>query len=794
MSKQQNRWPALRRLSLIAAAVLLAGAAQAQTRLKLEQPAQALDQAINQLVRQAGVQVFFASALAVGKQAPALKGSYTPREALERLLAGSGLRLSTQDERTFTLVPAAGAGEALPLVRTRASAEREPAAGAVGGYVAKRSITATKTDTALEKTPQAISVVPQEQIADQNALSVAEALRYSSGVFAEYRGASNLHDEMVLRGFQYAPRYLNGLLYGSGSLGQIDPYLLERVELLRGPSSVLYGQASPGGIVNLVSKQPGAEAKREVIVGTGNRNRLSAGVDVGGKLSDDGSLLFRVVASAEKVDLQENHLRQRRFSVSPSLQWTLSPQTELRVQALLQHEPDAGFRNFMEVAGVLKPTRFGYIPREFLVGDPNYDRSTRDQSALGYQLRHQVNEHLSLHQNLRINRIDSDYRTLIWNALQKDEETITRLASGGSEDMSQTQVDNQLQYGFSTGGVAHKLLAGLDLRHSRRDYQWGMNFGAPSINWRKPVYNVSTLALTDNLSKSVTTARQTGLYLQDQIAIGALSLVIGGRQDWAKTDIDDQQGKKQSRIDDRAFSGRVGAVYALPNGLSPYASYSTSFEPVLEASSQGTAFEPMKAKQVELGVKLAPERANYSFTAAAYELRQRNVLTYDYATRSNFQVGEIRARGLELEARAELQRDLNLLASFSHINAKVTRSADTSTIDKMPTRIPKQQLSLWAKYEPASGALAGLGLGLGLRRVGESEGDAANSFQVPGATLIDASLSFDFGLWSQSLHGLKLQLNAANLSDKIHVASCASRWACFYGNGRVITASARYTW
>lgn len=792
----RNSHPSRRhRLALAALGLLLAGAVHAQARLPVDLPAQPLDQALQQLARSAGVQVFFSATLTEGRQAPALKGSYSAREALEKLLAGSGLVLSSDDERSFTIAaPRRGDSGVLPTLRARATGS-DPATGVVGGYAARASGTATKTDTPLLRTPQSISVIPQEQIADQAAHSVAEALRYTSGVFTEYRGASNLHDEMVLRGFQYAPRYLNGLLYGSGSLGQVDPYLVERVELLRGPSSVLYGQASPGGIVNLITKQPDPQARQEVVLGAGNRGRAMLGADLGGVLSQDGTLSWRLAAMAERTDLQEDHLEQRRFALTPSLLWKPDARTELRVQAFIQHEPDAGFRNFMEAAGTLTPTAQGFIPRNFLVSDPHYDRSTRDQAALGYQFRHQFDGGVQFRQNLRLNNIESDYRTLIWNALQSDGLTITRMASGGSEDMRQLQLDNQLQADLVLGGVTHKLLAGLDLRHARRDYEWGMNRATtPSINWMAPVYNVSNVVLTPN-SDSRTTARQAGLYLQDQIEVGALSLVLGGRQDWARTTVDEKLYKTHDRFKDSAFSGRVGAVYQLGNGLAPYASYSTSFEPVLEVAPQGQpAFEPMRARQAELGLRWAPERAGYSLSAAAYDLRQRNVVNYDYATQRSYQTGEVRSRGLELEARGELTRELQLVASYAYIDAKVTRSVDASTVGKMPARIPKQQVAAWAKWETAQGPLAGLGLGLGLRRVGSSEGDAGNNFEVPGATLVDASLSFDFAQWAQSLSGWKLQLNAANLADKRYVASCASRWACFYGNGRVVTGSVRYQW
>lgn len=773
----------------------MAGAVQAQDRQAFDLPAQPLDQSITQFARQAGVQIFFAAPLAEGRRAPALKGSYTAREALEQILAGSGLVPKVQDERTYTLEPAAD-GAVLPAVRVRASGEGESPTGVVGGYVARRSATATKTDTALDRTPQSVSVVSAEAIADQNALSVAEALRYSSGVFTEYRGASNLHDELVLRGFQYAPRYLNGLLYGGGSLGQVDPYLVERVELLRGPSSVLYGQASPGGIVNLVSKQPDPAARQEVVAGFGNRNRASLAADLGGSLGDDERVTWRLAASAEKVGLQEDHLRQERVAVSPSLTWAIDAQTELRVQAVLQHEPEAGFRNFMEAAGVLEPTTYGYIPRSFLVSDPSYDRSTRDQYSLGYQFSHRFDDSLRVRQNLRVNRIDSDYRTLIWGALQADEETISRVASGGSEDLRQAQVDNQLQYDVTAGGMAHKVLAGLDLRDTRRNYQWGMNTTVPSINWRDPVYGVvSDVALTAYPSQSTTRSRQAGLYVQDQIEFGPWSLLGGLRQDWARTTLDDQIAGARQTVRDHAATGRLGAVYALAGGISPYASYSTSFEPVLDDPGAGNPmFQPMRAQQVELGVKVSPKDSQQSYSVAVYDLRQQNVLTYDPVTNAAFQTGEVRVKGAELEARTEVMRQLSLIASYSVTDAEVSRSLDADAVGKAPARIPKQQGSVWARYEQRSGPLAGVGVGLGVRRVGASQGDAANTFEVPGVTLLDASLTIDFAEWSRSLAGFKLQFNAANLEDKRHVASCASRWACFYGNGRVLTGSLRYAW
>ncbi|MEC5397571.1 TonB-dependent siderophore receptor [Uliginosibacterium sp. H1] len=794
MKSLQRRTPFRPRASRLALAIALAittphwaMAQSAAAPVRIDIPAQGLGSALNELARQTGQQLIVAPELVANRQAPAVSGSLTPDQALQRLLSGSGLEAVSQGN---TLVIRPGRGETmLPAVTVTASGE-DPN-GPVGGYAATRTMTGTKTDTPLRLVPQSVSVVSAEQIADQDAQSVAQALRYSAGVFTEYRGASNLHDEMFMRGFYYVPRYYNGLRYGSGSSGQIDPYLLERVEVLHGPSSVLYGQANPGGVVNLVGKQAGFTPHNEVTLGTGNYDRIALGADVGFVGSE--SLAYRVVFNGEKSNTQEDGLEQERYSLAPSLTWKPNAATQFDLYALFQHEPQAGYRNFMEKLGTVDPTVYGYIPSDFLVSDPNYEISDRDQLALGYRLRHDFDDSLSFRQNLRFSSIDFEHRTLVWNALQSNQRTITRQGSGGSENLNQFLVDNQLQFKTATGAVRHTLLGGLDYTYSQRDYQWG-RATAPSIDWLAPVYNVSNVNLTPS-DDSDTTAWQTGLYAQDQMAIGRLNLLLGGRYDWTSTTIDDKLARSNTTYDDGAFTGRAGVVYAFDNGLSPYASYSTSFEPVLQSAPSGQpAFDPTTAQQVEVGVKFAPPGARYNLTAAVYELVQQNVLSYDFSTQRNYQTGEIRSKGFELEGQAEITREFSILGSYTYIDSRVTESKDVSTIDKLQARTPMNQAALWGRYAFGDTGLKGLGIGLGVRYIGESQGDGANTFKVDAATLYDLMLSYDFRYLSPRLTGVSTQLNVSNLTDERYVASCASRWACFYGSGRVVTANLKYSW
>ena len=258
--------------------------------------------------------------------------------------------------------------------------------GPVDGYVAGQSMAGTKTDTPVARTPQSVSVVPKQQIEDQHAESVAEALRYTPGVFAEYRGASNLRDELFVRGFYYVPKYLDGLFLGGDlSYAKIDPYLLERVELLSGPASVLYGQANPGGIVNMVSKRPTDEPLREAQISAGTGKYVSGGFDISDRAAD-GAVGYRLAVTGSRRDLQEDHARERSFAIAPSIVWSPDEGTSLTVLGGYQNEPDAGYRNFLDAAGTVYPIAgFGYVPRDFFVSDPDYERAERQQAWIGYE-------------------------------------------------------------------------------------------------------------------------------------------------------------------------------------------------------------------------------------------------------------------------------------------------------------------------------------------------------------------------------------------------------------------------
>lgn len=703
----------------------------------------------------------------------------------------------------------AAAEDAVPLDALRVE-ERgtENGTGPVGGYVARQSRTGTKTDSPIAKTPQSVSVVSREQMQDQKVESVAEALRYTPGVFAEYRGASNLRDEIFVRGFYYAPKYLDGLFLGGDlSYAKIEPYLLERVELLGGPSSVLYGQANPGGLVNMVSKTPTDTPLYETEVSVGTGHHYGAAFDLSDRLTADGRWAGRLAVTGLNRDLQEDGAERRAFAVAPSLRWTDHEATSLTLLGGYQNEPDAGYRNFLDAAGTITPIPgYGYVPRDFFVSDTGFEKFEREQIWIGYQLEHAVSDALTLRQNARYHQVEVTHHSLIYGSASASPTTgadtiFSRSLTGGTDDWRQITVDNQAEYRVATGLAAHTLLAGLDYRHRTRDYTWGRNRNVPSIDVANPVYggfDFSSLDLTTTDDQDLT-AEQFGLYLQDQIDIGGFSLLAGLRYDRASTDIDDNFNDLSYAYDDNALTWRVGALYTFANGIAPYVSYSTSFEPSLYAPEAGApAFDPTTARQVEFGVKYAPEGTGLLLTAAVYDLRQKDVVMSAWDSnlgRSVYsQVGEVHNQGLELSAKAELDENLSMVASYSYIDSTIEDSVTAAEIGRTPARVPAHTASLWADYRFTEGAVQGLGLGAGARYIGTSQGNNTNSFEVPAVTLFDASASYDFSALGGSWQGVSVQVNAKNLTDETYVASCASAYACFYGEGRTVVATLKKRW
>lgn len=717
-----------------------------------------------------------------------------------RVAAGSNVAAEKAAAAGSQSAAGSGTTELAPIVL-----RGERGDGPVNGIVAHGTTTGSKTDTPINEVPQAVSVVTREQMNQQNPLSVGDSLRYTPGVFADSRVGGVL-ESVFLRGFggygiaATNPQLLDGLplMTGTGYAAQvIDPSTLERVEVLRGPASVLYGQAAPGGIVNMVSKQPTDDPYHDIGIETGNRNRIQTSFDFGGPLTDDGVWSYRLNGLGRRADEQFDFSKQQRIVLAPTLSWKPDEDTKLTIYGFYQNDPDNNFAGWLPAEGTLFPGPAGRIRRNFFLGDPNYDDYDRQQYMIGYNLEHRFSDALTVRQTLRYSHMDTSFKGFAINYYAPFGVTagdLKRLAIWDRERLDGVAVDNQVEYRADTGPLQHVLLGGVSYQRTvdnNRSSGWGI---VPAINYLSPVYD-QPFDRPQLASHARQATDQAGLYLQDQIRTDRLVVTLGAREDWAFGDTQDRlTGSSQSQYD-HAFSGRIGAVYLFDNGLTPYFSYSTSFQPTAGVDAGGEAYKPSKARQTEVGLRYQPVGWDASFTASLFDIHRTNISVTDPSNPLFYvQTGAARSRGVELEARVELTDELDLIGAFTYLDTIVEKDTDSSVIGNRLVGVPKQAASLWANYKFANGALEGLSLGGGIRYVGKSAGNNANTFYVPDATLFDAALGYDFGAAHPQMKGWRGAVNVSNLFDKTYVASCFSAGGCFYGNGRIVTASLHYQW
>lgn len=678
----------------------------------------------------------------------------------------------------------------------------EQAGGPVNGYVARRSDTATKTDTPLIETPQSVTVVTRQQMDDQAAQSVGQALRYTAGVLAETRLSSGRYDSAFIRGFGGSGggagfiNYLDGLRYQRGVnflVPSYEPWGLERIEVLRGPSSVVFGQVKPGGIVNMISKKPKDEAHGEVQLQFGSYERAQMAFDFGGPITPDKTWLYRVVGLGRAADTQVDYTREERLFIAPSLTYRPNGATSLTLLTSFQRDPETGFYGFIPAVGTVLPSRAGRIRSNFFPGEPGFEGYSRNQINAGYEFEHRFNDVFTFRQNLRLSDLESRFRTVAVGSIAADHKTLGRRVTVSNEKARTAGIDNQLQADFRTGPLTHKVLFGVDGYWTDGTAYTGAGGTVQTLDFTNPIYGRRPFVLPATPgTKQIT--EQYGIYLQDQVKLDKLSLLVGGRFDRAEARTRAMTTGVSTKQDDTARTGRVALMYNFDNGFAPYASYSTSFEPVAGTTFGGQAFKPTEGEQYEAGFKYEPPGYNAFLQASVYQLTQTNVATTD-PNNVGFQIqtGEIRARGVEVEGRATLFENFDLVATYAYTDAEVTKS-NGSDLGKRPTVVPRHMASLWALYNVKTGPLAGLGFGGGVRYVGEGAGDPANTFFTPDYTLFDAMISYDFGVRNPSLKAWKLQVNAQNLFDKEYIAGCYGAVQCSFGLRRTVLATLSYRW
>ena len=703
---------------------------------------------------------------------------------------------------------------------TAAPAPQESAWGPAATIAARQSATGTKTDTPIQKVPQSISVVTAEEMALHQPKSVKEALSYTPGVAVGTRGASNTYDYLIIRGFaadgQSQNNYLNGLKMQGNFYNDavIDPYMLERAEIMRGPVSVLYGKSSPGGLLNMVSKRPTTEPLKEVQFKAGTDSLFQTGFDFSDALDDDGVYSYRLTGLARSANAQQKGAEEQRYAIAPAFTWRPNDKTNFTFLSYFQNEPETGYYGWLPKEGTVEPLPNGKrLPTDFNEGAKNNTYS-RNEKMIGYSFDHEFNDTFTVRQNLRFAQNKVSQKSVYGYGMCSDPlyssnpssspcanvpqsqwgHTLTRQYVIDNEKLENFSVDTQLQSKFATGSVDHTLLTGVDFMRMRNDIDSWFGYAgsvAPSdiYNLDRSDFDFGAHPNPSGPYRVLLKQKQTGLYVQDQAQWDKVLVTLGGRYDWADQSSFNRDYGNKSERDDKEFTWRGGVNYLFDNGVTPYFSYSESFEPASQTDANGDLFAPSKGKQYEVGVKYVPEDRPIVVTGALYQLTKTNNLMAD-PNGSLFSVegGEIRARGVELEAKAALSASVNLVGSYTYTDAEYT--TDTNYKGNTPAQVPKHMASLWADYTFFDGPLSGLTLGTGGRYTGSSYGDPANSFKVGSYTVVDALVRYD--LARVGMAGSNVALHVNNLFDREYVASCFNTYGCFWGAERQVVATATF--
>lgn len=670
-------------------------------------------------------------------------------------LCGAPLRAGAQEARQIALTTNSDSSETAEVSEITVRGQ------AVPDYAAVQAVTATKTDARLLETPQTINVIPRKLIDDQADVTLSEALRNVGGV--NVSGTYRDFDIYSIRGFFGTGfTYLDGLAVDRQTTFQEELFGLERIEVVQGPASVLYGQNPPGGLVNLISKTPRQENFSNVSLGGDSFGSFDAGLDSNMVLNQSGSIYGRVnLLFRELGTFTDGIDPSPRIFFAPSLTIELSKET--RITFLGQYLNETRYFGFpLPARGTVLPNINGDISIFRNVGEPDFPSKSENWRALaGYQFEHRFNETFQFRQNLRLGYNESDFQGIYPTFLEADQRTLDRYPYVYSIDYLTLGVDTSLVAHFLTGPeVEHTALLGVDFYHF--DSSQTAAFGAiDPIDLFTPHYGARPhdIAQFQDQDKDV---EATGIYFQEQAKFfDRLSVVVGGRGDFVSNGLDDHFAGTTTDGFDSAFSPRAGIVFeAIPKQFSLYASYNRSF--LSQAgfySANGNVIEPEEGEQYEIGAKADLFNGRLTATVAGYQIKRTNVPTSDPFSPGAYVVtGEQRHRGVDFNTALNLAKGWDVILSYAYIDAEVTKD-NTIAIGNRPLDVPEHTFHIFTKYTLQNGPLRGLGASLGYRYLSDQAGDAANTFILPAYGVLDAGLSYDRGRFHA-------QLNVNNVTDE----------------------------
>jgi iron complex outermembrane receptor protein len=659
--------------------------------------------------------------------------------------------------------------------------------------------TGSKSALEPEQTPQGITVIDRQSLDQRGADSINEALRYVPAVNTELRGgAVSRMDQFNIRGFSNSTNFYDGLalLFNDWNLQpQIDAAAVQQIEIFKGPTSVLYGHMPPGGMVNIIGKQPSAIDKTQLELSVGTANLRSATINSQGKLANNDDLTYTLTAHAKDENSQAVTSEARRYLIAGSVDWQATPDTLLNFNLYHQQDPSAGIYNALPSKGTVFSNINGDLPTTSYAGDANWNEYDRDVTIVGYKINHNINDNWNFLQNVKVMDASASQKNTYSTGLAADEKTLSRRAYSTDETSQSFAIDNQLSAVFDIGDVEHNLLIGLDFSKLSSSIEYE-DIATSSID----LYNPDHYMIDANMDISNSayssdfdiTKKQTGIYLQDQMIINDLTIIAGLRYDDFKST---EKGKKynadtDTQLKQNELSGRIGAMYNFDNGISPFISYAQSFEPVSGSDRLGNEFVPATADQFEIGLKYNPLETDTSLTLSAFRIVKDDVITRDPngSAYDKIQAGEVTSQGLELALKQGLTDNLSLDFNATIMDMQFTKDSDLK--GKTPVWVAEKTASMWLNYKLATTGVNSQ-LGLGVRYVGETQLDALNTDTVPGYTLVDLSYTTDLGHFSKSLQTASLNVSVSNLFDKRYSA-CYDADNCWFGAQRSIQAKFKY--
>jgi len=767
--------------------VAVAGLQAQETHYDFNVPAQSVGQVLNALAAQTGLMPFYTEESAKDVKSAGVQGHYTLQEALDKVLAGTGLEYEfTGDKMISIRKPATEAVTELPTIEVRDETETS--------YQVREATTTTKTDIPLLETPMSVQVVTREAIDDIAAVSLEDILRNVSGVVS---APYSFYDVIQVRGFNnQASNYRNGLLLNT--VAGLEPALVDRIEVAKGPASMLYGRIEPGGVVNLVTRRPQEESAITFNQQFGSFGLARSTLDATGSLTADGGLQYRLIGVYSESESHLDYVQRDNIVGAAYLSWRPNDRFQLDIDFERQRY------RFMDTEDIGIPiigNRAASVPRERYLGDPvNWEiPNEQDRTLLAAKWTYDLNSDWSLTQRIHWEQRD-EQQLSFWFAGFDGVDTVDRGIWYNEPDREQLATNLDLTGDLQIAGMRHRVLLGVDWYDFTNNSQAFSNTAPavlPPISLSNPTYGVSAAGIRALQEDFFFAAEDnwTGIYFQDQISLTEnLVILLGGRFDWASTGNSFSSTsfpEAESLLtlnDDDAFTPRAGILYQVSPDVSVYASYTSSFGSNNGRTASGDPIDPEEAEQYELGYKAELLSGAISLTASVFELTKSNVLTSDLSTPEPDDVvaiGEVRNRGFELDINGQITESLDVIASYAYSDAEVT--LDNSGIQGNRLRnIPRNAASLWAVYDVSPGAEAGLEFGAGVHAIGEREGDDANSWQMPGYERVDAMLAYRTRVADVPA---RFQVNVLNLFDKTYIDH-GSAYA-HYGSPRSVIGSFR---